>query len=196
RWPRRTTRPSLSIGTARSTPASAASPTRFLRASPRGHTPRAARRSVPVRGVRCVSPSGLPPCTPPREPHQSGTDAAHRDLRHERHGHEPHQPRPKVGRDPGAAPIQREDILGVAQRPASRQLAHLSQEALVGAQLPVLLRVRYNRTDDLRTEHLLVPAGRLAGEVDALVLRRECTTITTWSNLLELDHRLSLVRIH
>src|SRR5262249_18282566 len=90
----------------------------------------------------------------------------------------------------------REDVLGIAQRTASGQLGHLSQEALVGSQLTILLGVGHDGTDDLRAEHLLLPAGRQTREVDALVLCWERTTITARSDLLELDYGLSLVRIH
>src|SRR5262245_16749258 len=145
---------------------------------------------------RPVCPAiGLPPFPPPREPRESGTDPAHCDLRHQRHGDQPHQPGPQIRRNPGAPPVDREGFLGVAQRTASGQLAHLSQESLVRAKLSVLLRVRYDGAHDLRAEVLLLPTGRQARQVHALIPRSEGPPVSPGRDLLELHDRLPLVGI-
>ena len=82
--------------------------------------------------------------------------------------------------------------LASLKRPTAGQLADLPQEALVHAQLAILLRVGHHGADDLRAEALLLPAGRQAGQVHALSRAAKVPAVAAGADLLEVDHRCRL----
>src|SRR5262249_18623834 len=74
-------------------------------------------------------------------------------------------------------------------------LADLPQEYLIGPQLAVFLRVGHDGPHDLGAEQLAVFALGEAGQVHPLGPGREAALIAAGSDLLQLDHLLTLVRV-
>jgi hypothetical protein len=87
-----------------------------------------------------------------------------------------------------------EGVLWLSERPAARHFRQFSEERLVHPEVTELLGIGHHQGRELRPDHLICPALRHADQIDALLRRREPTTVATEPHLVELDDASLLIR--